>query len=287
MLTRPDTSPTEHGPPLALYRGTVRHARLKPVVHRFAYAMSAILIDLDRLAEADAFARFFSVNRPNLISFNERDHGPRDGSRLRPWVDALLAKAGCDCPARIHLLCYPRVLGYVFNPLSVYFCADRSGQTIALIYEVHNTFGQSHCYVEPLNVPLRAGNPIEQRCAKRFYVSPFMEMDLQYRFTIVPPAETVGLHIRATGRDGPVFFASFFARRVPATTAALLKTVLQTLAITWKVTAAIHLEALRLWQKGLKLQPRPAAPAAYSLPDHRRKGRGPQAADGGLRRAGP
>jgi DUF1365 family protein len=286
MLARLEPTPATDDAPLTLYRGIVRHARLKPVAHRFAYAMSAVLIDLDRLPEAAACSLLFSVNRANLIAFYERDHGPRDGSPLRPWADALLAQAGCERPHRIRLLCYPTVLGYVFNPLSVYFCEDSAGRTSAILYQVHNTFGQSHCYVEPLDEPVSGDRPIEHCRAKQFYVSPFMEMDLEYRFRIEPPADAVSLRIRETGADGPVFFASFEGRRVPPTTAWLLKSVLQTMGITWKVTAAIHWEALRLWRKGLKLQPRPAAPAPHSFPTGRANGERPQATVSRLRRVG-
>ena len=251
---------------LSLYRGTVRHARLRPRRHRFAYSIAAILIDLDRLAEADGASWLFSVNRPNLVAFHERDHGPRNGSSLRRWVDGLLQQARCEAASSVVLLCYPTVLGYVFNPLSVYFCYGGDGRPVALIYQVHNTFGDNHSYVEPVRPDQITAGFIQQRRAKRIYVSPFMEMSAEYHFRVAPPRQNVCLHIRETDADGSLFFAAFDGERVSAGGFALAKTVLQSFAIPWKVIAAIHFEALRLWWKGLKLQPRPLPPPPASLP---------------------
>lgn len=234
------------------------HARLRPVAHRFSYRVASILIDLDRLPEASALTVLFSVNRANLVAFHEKDHGPRDGSPLRPHIDALLAATGIDPPSRIELLCYPTVLGYAFNPISVYFCHAANGSLAALVYQVHNTFGQSHSYV----VPVQAGDVsqagIRQRQAKRLYVSPFMEMAMTYHFRLRPPSENVALRILETDANGPVLAAAFHGDRRPASDQNLIRAVLQTTGIAWKVVFGIHFEALRLWLKGMKLQPLPA-----------------------------
>lgn len=255
-------------PALSLYRGKVMHARLAPVGHRFSYSVASILIDLDRLDEADRASPIFSVNSRNLIAFREKDHGPRDGSSLRAHCDGLLAQAGVGRPQRILLLCYPTVAGYTFNPLSVYFCLDAQGATVALIYQVHNTFGESHTYVHPVVEGQASEAGIRQAQSKQFYVSPFMEAEAEYRFRIRPPDAEVALRILETRAGKPVLSAAFHGRKRPASTAELALAVLQTLGIPWKVTAGIHLEALRLWLKGLKIQPRPAAdPAGYTLAD--------------------
>ena len=134
-----------------LYRGRVVHQRLRPRRHRLGYRIFQMLLDLDELAALDAGLRLFGYNRPALVGFHDRDHGPGDGRPLRPYVEAELAKAGIDLGGGpIRLLCMPRVLGQVFNPLSLYFCCDRSGVLAAILYEVNNTFGERHSYLIPV-----------------------------------------------------------------------------------------------------------------------------------------
>ena len=127
------------------------HARLKPMGHRFSYRVMSLLIDLDRLEEADRQCSLFGVNRAALYSFNEADHGERDGSSLRAYAQRCAAEHGIDLTGgRVLLLCYPRLLGYTFNPLSVYFCYRADGALALMIYEVRNTFGDIHAYVLPV-----------------------------------------------------------------------------------------------------------------------------------------
>jgi hypothetical protein len=255
---------TQTAPAVSLYGGSVMHARLKPVGHRFTYRVVSMLIDLDRLGDAARASPIFSVNAFNIVAFREKDHGARDGKPLRGHVDRLMRNAGLPRPARIELLCYPSVLGYTFNPISVYFCRDEGDEVTALVYQVHNTFGESHTYVEPVLPGQRSPAGIRQERAKGFYVSPFLEMDLAYRFRIRPPAEEVALRILETDRDGPILSATFHGTRQPATTWTFLVAVLKTLGIPWKVMAGIHFEAARLWLKGVRLQVRPAPPAPES-----------------------
>ena len=209
----------------------------------------------------------FSVNRANVVAFHEKHHGLRDGSSLRDHIDALMSEAGLTRPENVELLCYPSVLGFTFNPISVYFCRDAKGELTALIYQVHNTFGESHTYVEPVREGQASAAGIRQERDKQFYVSPFMDMAMRYRFRILPPGQTVALRILETDSVGPMLSASFHGRRSDATTAALLTAVLKTAGITWKVVAGIHWEALKLWIKGMKLRPRPAPPPLASFPD--------------------
>ena len=137
MKARPSNCMHDNGPPpdpaASLFMGSVMHHRMKPREHRFSYKVFSVLLDLDRLEEAAQSSLFFSVNRFNLLSFHQKDHGHRDGSDLRLHVDRLLAKEGLEAPARVLLLAYPRMLGYGFNPLSVYYAYDRSNQLIALV----------------------------------------------------------------------------------------------------------------------------------------------------------
>src|SRR6195952_4711590 len=139
------------GAAAALYVGEVMHARLRPMGHRFSYRVMSLLIDLDRLDTADRQSPLFGVNRAALYSFREADHGDRDGSSLRAWTQRCAAEHGIDLSGgRVLLLCYPRLLGYTFNPLSVYFCFRADGALTLMIYEVRNTFGDIHAYVLPV-----------------------------------------------------------------------------------------------------------------------------------------
>jgi hypothetical protein len=243
-----------------LYFGDVMHARLKPVGHRFSYRVMSLLIDLDRLEEAGRQSPLFGVNRAALYSFNEADHGERDGSSLRLFAQRRAAEHGIDLSGgRVRLLCYPRLLGYTFNPLSVYFCYGAGGELALMIYEVRNTFGDIHCYVLPVKPGQRSAAGIRQDQDKLFYVSPFIEMSMRYHFRVSPPGDEVKFRILETDREGPLLAATFHGRRRTLTSAALFRSFFSLPLVTFKIVAAIHWEALRLWLKGARLVPRPEA----------------------------
>jgi uncharacterized protein len=257
-MRKSDASTVEiEGDAAALYVGKVMHARLKPVGHRFSYRVMSLLIDLDRLDVADRQTPLFGVNRRALYSFHEADHGPRDGSSLRDYAQHRAAEHGIDLhEGRVLLLCYPRLFGYAFNPLSVYFCYQASGQLALVIYEVRNTFGDIHAYVLPVNCGDVGPAGIRQEQDKRFYVSPFIEMEMRYRFRLVAPREHVKLRILETNSQGPLLSATFNGRRRALTTGELLRSFFSLPAVTLKIIAAIHWEAFRLWLKGVRLAPR-------------------------------
>ena len=245
-----------------LYAGDVMHARMKPVPHRFQYRVFTLLIDIDRLEEAERQSPLFSLGRFNLLGFNVKDHGRRDGSALRPAVEAMLAAAGHpEPPRRILLLCYPRVLGYVFNPLSVYFCYGAHERLTAVVYEVRNTFGELHPYVAPVRDGEAGPEGLRQRRPKVFHVSPFIDMMQTYHFRLLPPGEAVRVRILETDKAGPTLAATFVGRARRFSTASILAECGRVPLMTLKVIAAIHLEALRLWWKGVPLQPDPATGA--------------------------
>lgn len=244
--------------PAMLYRGEVMHARLRPMGHRFTYRVLNLLIDLDRLDEADTLSRLFRVNRRGLFSFHERDHGPRDGTSLRAHAHRLAARAGIDLSGgRVRLLCYPRLLGYAFTPLSVYYCEDSEKRMVLLIYEVRNTFADLHSYVCPVTPGQFTEAGIRQDQDKRFYVSPFIGMAMRYLFRMTPPGDRVKVRILEIGPEGPLLAATFNGRKRDLTTRHLLAAFLALPLVTLKVIGAIHFEAARLWLKGAKLQPRP------------------------------
>ena len=251
------TSTPDDAAAASLYVGEVMHARLKPIGHRFSYRVMSLLIDLDRLKAADRQSPLFGVNRAALYSFREADHGDRDGSSLRAWAQRCAAERGIDLTGgRVLLLCYPRLLGYTFNPLSVYFCYSTDGTLALLIYEVRNTFGEIHPYVLPVTPDQISDAGVRQSQEKLFYVSPFIEMTMRYHFRVLPPQDRVRLRILETDREGPLLAATFNGRRRALNTVELLRAFFALPLVTLKITAAIHWEALRLWAKGARLVPR-------------------------------
>lgn len=242
----------------ALYTGTVMHRRVRPVLHRLSYRVFSLLLDLDELPVLDARLRLFAHNRAGLLSFHDRDHGPGDGRPLRPWIEQQLRDAGIERGGPIRVLCFPRILGFVFNPLSVWFCYGRDGNLAAILYEVNNTFSERHFYLIPCEE--RDGGVVRQHCAKEFYVSPFMDMAMSYEFRIRPPDQSVSVSISQTDAEGAVLFASLAARRSELTDRSLLAAYLRHPLMTFKIVAGIHWEAFRLWRKGVRLRARPPRP---------------------------
>ncbi len=261
----------------AIYPSIVTHRRLQPAPHAFSYRVLSTLIDLDEVADLGRDGRLFRHNRPGVVSFLDRDHGPRDGSPLRPWIDRHLGAMGIDLEGGpVRILCSPRVLGYVFNPLSVWFCHHRDGSLRAMLYEVRNTFGQHHNYLIPVEPGRLPSALVRHSCRKEFHVSPFMPMDLEYGFVVREPDERISIAMRlrhTEGADGPeraLFTAAWRGRRVAFTKANLRRALAANPLSTLKVTVGIHTEALRLWAKGVPLHRRPPAPGVetrYVWPD--------------------
>lgn len=242
----------------ALYAGTVTHQRLRPRRHRLAYRVFSLLVDLDELPSLDRRLKLFGHNRAALFSVYDRDHGDGGGTPLREFLERQLAAAGIDAAGgSIRMLCYPRILGYAFNPLTVYFCHDRDGALAAILYEVSNTFSERHLYVLPA---AEADGVVRHSCRKEFFVSPFMPMDCRYAFRIRPPGEKLTVSIAEQDGEGPLLAAVFTGRRRPLTDGGLARALFTYPLMTFKVIAGIHWEALRLWLKGVPVfAHRPAA----------------------------
>lgn len=242
----------------ALYRGTVVHRRYAPKTHMLRYRVFSLLADLDELPQLDRRLRLFGYNRWAPLSLHDRDHGPGDGRPLKQWVMDELAAAGIAAGGPIRLLCYPRLWGYAFNPLSVFWCHRPDGSLAAVLHEVHNTFGERHCYLAAVDPAQGSAKLVRQTAAKAFHVSPFLPMDLTYRFTLRPPGDKVAVGIDETDMEGRrVLHASFGGTRHPLTDREILRAVLRHPLMTVKVFAGIHWEALRLWRKGLKVYGHP------------------------------
>lgn len=224
-----------------------------------------MLIDLDELPALDRELSLFAWNCFGLFSFHDTDHGDallqKNGQPLGAWLDTLLASAGIAAGGPRRVLCYPRIFGYVFNPISTWFCHGDDGALKAIVYEVHNTYGERHAYV----LPVRDQETISHSCAKDFYVSPFLSAGCRYRFRINPPTDNVAVAIREEEAGRPILDAAFAGRRRALTDRALLAMALRYPLMTLKVVAAIHFEAIRLMLKGIKRHPH-APKATYQKP---------------------
>ena len=235
-----------------LHAGTVSHVRHTPFAHKFSYRMWMLSIDLDQPCET----RLFRHNRPGLVSLHDADHGPRDGSALRPWVEAHLARMGLDAfAARIRFMVIPRVLGYAFNPIALFACHDAEGRLGAMIHQVKNTFGDQTAYVLPVATHT---DTIRQETAKRMHVSPFFDRQGGYRFAFNDPsAADFRFTIRYGTEHEPRMTAAMTLHAEPLIDKALARLLLAMPLMPVKVFAAIHWEALRLKLKGARYHPLP------------------------------
>ncbi len=251
----------------ALYVGEVVHKRLRPKRHSLRYRVFSLLADIDRLQDLDDRLKLFSLDRFNLFSLYRKDFGPGDGTDLRAFLERKARAAGMrDDIVRIHMLAYPRILGYAFNPLTVFYLYGAGDRLLMLVYEVRNTFGEKHFYQADVSgqnaAELTHDNP------KAFYVSPFNTLEGDYRFTIRPPGAGVFTGIVLNVGRRPLLSAYFRGDLAPLSDRQLAKLALAYPFMTVKIIAGIHWEALLLRLKGvpltLKLRRRsakkPAAP---------------------------
>jgi len=233
----------------SIYNGTVIHKRFKPKIHFFKYQVFSLLIDLSELKILDQKISFFSYNNFNLISFFDKDHGDRDGSSLIEWVKKNLKENKIISEnIKIKLLCYPRIFGYVFNPLSVFYVYDKNEELISILYEVKNTFGEQHTYI----FKVENNNLLQHNCEKKFHVSPFIEMDCNYFFRILKPTEKISVIIDQYQSNEKILYASQDGIRRDFTSSELIRSYLKHPLMTFKIIIAIHFEAFKLWTKGIR-----------------------------------
>ena len=242
-------------PESCLYIGEVVHKRFAPVLHELRYRVFNVFIDVDGIAEAASSLRLFNYNRPGLLSIRDHDHGPGDGTPIRQHAWTLMRGAdGGEQVRRIFMFCYPRVLGYVFNPLTVYYGFDGDNRLRMMIYEVNNTFGGRHSYVVPVEESLF------QQADKHFFVSPFNKVEGRYSFHFTEPGEKLALGVALSVGGAPVLKAYVSGTRRKLDDTQLFRSFASVPLLTLKVIGGIHFEALRLWWKGLKLNRRPKSP---------------------------
>ena len=232
-----------------IYTGTVIHKRFKPKVHSFNYSVFSLLIDLSELDLMNSDLKIFSYNKFNIVSFYSKDHGPRDGSLLRKWVIEKLQKNDIEVEdIQIKLLCYPRIFGYVFNPLSVFYIYNKNSELISILYEVKNTFGEQHTYI----FKTKNENLIQHVCKKKFFVSPFIKMDCIYFFRLLKPGNRVSVIIDLQDQEGKILYASQDGEKSELNNKNLIQSYLKHPLMSFKIILAIHFEAFKLWTKGIK-----------------------------------
>ncbi len=233
-----------------IYSGQVIHTRFKPKKHYFKYKVFSLLIDLDEINKINNNLNFFSYNKFNLISFFDKDHGNRDGSNVKEWVKENLIKKNIKFQnIRVEILCYPRILGYVFNPLSILYVYNEKNALISIFYEVKNTFGEQHTYI----FETKDQKLIKNKCDKKFYVSPFIDMECEYNFSVTKPGDSISVIINQHDKEGKLLFASQDGVSQDLTSKNLILNYLKHPLMTFKVIVAIHYEAFKLWFKKVKL----------------------------------
>ncbi len=233
-----------------IYEGKVIHKRFKPKYHYFKYNVFSLFLDLDEINLIQKKIKIFSNNSFNILSFCDKDHGPRDGSNLKNWVIENLKSNNIKFEnIKVKLLCYPRIFGYVFNPLSIFFVYDNHSKIIAVLYEVKNTFGEQHTYI----FKVEDENIITNSCDKKFFVSPFIEMKSKYSFRIIKPEKKLSVSIDQSDMEGKILYASQDGVAKEINNKNMLLSYISHPLMTFKVIAAIHFEALKLWLKGVKL----------------------------------
>ena len=257
--------PNDAGPELCV--GRVYHKRFRPVEHQFSYGVFFLRLPLSRLDQLGN--RWLSKDRFNLLSFATRDYGPRDGSSLEVWIRDLLVREGLDkADGEIMLQTYPRLLGYVFNPISVWYCYDRAGTLRAALAEVSNTFGEHHNYLvaHADQRPIEAGDWLTSR--KVFHVSPFCEVKGYYRFRFEQIAGRAFAQIDYyDGSDtnafdaGKLIVTTQHGMAEPLTARAALRAFVSHPLMTFGVVARIHWHALKLWLKHVPFFTKPEPPS--------------------------
>lgn len=241
-----------------LYACDVMHRRHRPVGYVFRYRIFSLLLDIDQLDQVDKASPLFSVDRFNLLSFSRADHLPDGETDLRAWVDRVLAEQGIEQrAARVRLLCMPRILGWGFDPLSIWYCEDAQGNALAAICEVHNTFGERHCYL----LPAKQGEwPLRRRHAKAFHVSPFMDVSGNYSFVLGQPGDSLKIAIQLAEDGQSLLSATQLGQARDFSSGQLALSFIRVPFQTAKVLGAIHWHALKIWLRGVPFFRKPEPP---------------------------
>ena len=245
-------------PENCIYIGKVFHKRHIPFEHAFTYRVFTLLIDIDDLPALSKRLKTFAFNRFNVFSLYNKDHAKRDGSDIRPWIETAAKEKNIDIKGgKIFMLAFPRILGYVFNPITLFFCYDRNEKLKAVLHEVKNTFGGQHGYLLPVE---ETTGTLKQECEKIFHVSPFIHMDCTYKFRLKEPEEFLDFSIHQFTTDEKILTATWDGNRIALSDKNLLKTLITHPLLTLKIIMGIHWQAFKLWTKGAKYISSPPLP---------------------------
>lgn len=244
---------------MSLYACNVMHRRYFPQNYRFDYKVFSFLIDIDEIQHSNANP-LFSINRFNLYSIYTKDHGSRDGMSWRKWIDSILDQQNLgNAKHQVKLLCFPRILGYGFNPLSLWYCFGEDGLLYAVVCEVSNTFGEHYHYVLHNDGHPYKGS-VKGHKQKCFHVSPFISMDAEYRFTIDAPDEELLIVINEYQDNALMLTATQTGNQQEITTPHLLGQFFRLPLMTFKIMWLIHWQALKIWLRGGVFHKKPKAP---------------------------
>ena len=247
--------------PHSIVDGTVVHRRLRPRENAFRYRVGYLCLGLDSLESAAG--RWLKLDRKGLVSFRRADHGARDGGSLRSWLRGILDRHRLTeaCDGAVVLMTMPRMLGYVFNPVSFWFCSDRAGALRAVLCEVNNTFGESHCYLVHHDDarPIQPDEWLEGR--KVFHVSPFLPVEGGYRFRFRLDEQRAHVDVNFHDTQGLMLATSVGGRREPLDDRGVLRRFLGNPTMTLAVIVRIHWQALHLLCKRARFHRKPAPPA--------------------------
>jgi DUF1365 family protein len=250
-------------PAHSIVDAAVVHRRLRPRNNAFRYRVAYLCLGLDALETAGG--RWLKLDRPGLVSFRRADHGGHDGLDLKAWLKNILYRHGVGeiCDGDVVLMTMPRMLGYVFNPVSFWFCRDRSGALRAVLCEVNNTFGETHCYLvhHDDNRPIEPDAWLEGR--KAFHVSPFLPIEGGYRFRFRLDDEYAHVDVNYHDADGLMLATSVGGRREALDDRTVLRRFLGNPTMTLAVIVRIHWQALHLWRKRARFYRKPAPPPEF------------------------
>lgn len=239
--------------------GQVMHERLRPVLHRFVYPVFYLRVNLARLNELNS--AWFGINRWRVAALYTKDYGARDGSDLESWMRTLLQQAGIKADGEIWLQTFPRLFGYVFNPVSFWYCYDKTGALRAVLAEVNNTFGESHRYL------LSDAQAITEHSTligkKNLHVSPFCQVQGTYRFRFRDLADSNFVSLDYHDENGLLIKTAVGGRSEAFTARRILRAVLKQPFLTFGIVLGIHWQAFKLWRKGVPFFSKPAAPRQY------------------------
>ena len=246
-------------PAASILKGKVVHQRLQPKKHKLQYRVFSLACDVDELEITTENLKLFSLNKFNLFSLSEKQHGHRNDTSLSEFAWGQVKLAGLkDDVTRIVMYFYPRILGFAFNPLTVYFCLDDQDHPRLMIYEVRNTFGENLTYVLPAGD--NHDGTYTHSIDKQFYVSPFNNVEGEYDFHVRRTVNETTIGVALKTDEGPLLRTHFRGSADKLTDSALLRAFFHYPLMTLKIVAGIHWEALKIWRKGMPLKDRPPAP---------------------------